>query len=144
MIYPVLHDKYPDLHDKLVLYFEEETDGHKDTACFVLYDFTEQEYFVCGSRHDERGTQYAKFHYYCRSAKTVLDYISFILNPEFSKITYGLYNYHNIFQHNNGMVNYDVLEEKRCTENEVAVYLNMEFSKRPIRKILSMLREIRY
>ncbi len=134
---------YPDLHDKLVLYFEEETDGHKDTACYVLYDLTEQEYFVCGSRHDERGTQYAKFHYYCRSAQTVMDYISFILNSRFSKITYGLYNYHNIFEHHN-MVNYDVLEGKRCTENEVAIYLNMEFSKKSIRKILTMLREIRY
>ena len=134
---------YPDLHDKLVLYLEEENDGYKDTSCFVLYDFTEKEYFICGSRHDEHGTKYVKFHYYCRSRQTVMDYISFILNSKFSKTTYGLYNYHNIFE-DHDMVNYDILEEKRCSKSEVAIYLNMEFSKKSIHRILTMLREIRY
>lgn len=132
-----------DSKDKLVLYFEELSNGIIDTFCYVLYDFTEKEYFICGARHDGCGFQYGKFHFYCRSTETVLDYLAFILNAEESEITYGLYNFRNLFEQSD-IIDLERLEIKKRDTNEIAIFLNQNFKKKRVRKILRMLREIRY
>ena len=74
--------------DRLVLYIEEEYEGQRDTSCYILYDFVEKEYFICGSRLDEAKQEYARFHFYCASRETLLDYMSFITNARDSVLTY--------------------------------------------------------
>ena len=70
-----------DAHDKLVLYLEEEC---KDTYCYVVYDFTEREYFICGSRTTKYDEKYCPFNFYCKSKTTVLEYLQFIFDVAFS------------------------------------------------------------
>ena len=132
-----------DSKDKLVLYFEEESNGKPDTYCYVMYDFTEKEYFLCGARHDSHGYKYGKFHFYCRSSETVLDYLTYILNINSSEITQGLCNFRNLFKYSE-CVDLDILDPKKQDINELAVYVGETFKKRQIKKLLRMLKEIRY
>ena len=69
--------------------------------------------------------------------------MSFITNARDSVLTYGLYNYPNIFG-NNEMVNLDTLETQKNDENEIAVYLKMEFNRKQFRRTLRMLKDVRY
>lgn len=132
-----------DSKDKLVLYFEEIANERPDTYCYVMYDFTEKEYFLCGARHDSEGTKYGKFHFYCRSSETVLDYLTYILNISTSDVTQGLYNFRNLFEHSD-CVDLDILDAKKTDINELSVYIGEKFKTRLIKKLLRMLKEIRY
>jgi hypothetical protein len=134
------------LQDRLVLYIEEDYYGKKDASCYVLYDYVEREYFICGARLDERKTTYSKFHFYCKSIESLLDYIAFIMNARDSRITYGLINYNNIFK-NTELMDFDAFDKRRVEineNNEIAVYVNMDFNKKQIRRLLGVLRDVRY
>lgn len=129
-----------DAHDKLVLYFEDEC---KDTYCYVLYNFAEREYFICGARTNVLNEQYCPFHFYCKSKTTLLEYLKFIFDVAFSRLTYGLYNYYNIFG-NTDYVDLEVLDIKRNDVCEITVYVGTEFKSRIVYNLLKMLKEIRY
>lgn len=129
-----------DAHDKLVLYFENEG---KDAYCYIAYDFTEKEYFICGARIDGYGEQYASFNYYCKSKKTVLEYLKFLFDTDYCKITYGLYNFYNIFGYSD-CVDLELLESKRNYTCEIALYDRTVFKRKTVHNLLKMLKEIRY
>ena len=132
-----------DVHDKLVLFIEETYEGNVDMTCYVLYDVAEREYFVCGARIDDAGCKYTPFHFFCKSKQTLLSYIRFITNANNSRLTYGLYNFNNIFK-NTEYIDYDKLVAKRCESKEVAVYVDMDFNKRQMMDLLIILKEVRY
>ena len=108
-----------------------------------MYDEVEDEYFICGSRVKTLETEYSDFKFYCKSRETVVEYLAFVLNPVDSNVSYGLYNFPDLFVNNN-VIDYQTLEYQRQDENEIAVYLEMAFRRRPIRNLLRMLKEIRY
>jgi len=135
--------------DRLVFYIQEDFTNYTtgkvetDAKCYVLYDELEDEYFICGSRVKSRELEYSDFKFYCKSKETVVDYLAFVLNPVDSNVSYGLYNFPDLFV-NNDVVDYQTLEYQRQDENEIALYLEMSFRRRPIRNLLRMLKEIRY
>ena len=129
-----------DAHDKLVLYFEDEC---KDTYCYILYNFMEREYFICGARTNLLNEKYCPFYFYCKSKTTLLEYLKFIFDVAFSRLTYGLYNFYNIFGHTD-YVDLDVLDIKRNDMSEITVYVGTEFKSRIVYNLLKMLKEIRY
>ena len=135
--------------DRLVFYIQEDftnciTDKvETDTKCYVLYDENEDEYFICGSRVKTKEVEYSDFKFYCKSKETVVEYLAFLLNPVDSNVSYGLYNFPDLFV-NNDVVDYQTLEYQRQDENEIALYLEMTFRRRPILNLLRMLKEIRY
>jgi hypothetical protein len=137
--------------NKLVIYIEEKYEDVKDMSCYVLYDETEKEYFVCGSRRDEAMVNYAQFHFYCKSRDTLVNYIAFIVNASgscISLITYGLYSY-DIFgsddEHEmSQFVSYSRLDKYRSDTNELALYVDMTFSSAKIHDLLNIIREVRY
>jgi hypothetical protein len=135
--------------DRLVFYIQEDftnciTDKvETDTKCYVLYDENEDEYFICGSRVKTKEVEYSDFKFYCKSKETVVEYLAFLLNPVDSNVSYGLYNFPDLFV-NNDVVDYQTLEYQRQDENEIALYLEMTFRRRPILSLLKMLKEIRY
>jgi hypothetical protein len=132
-----------DMHDKLVLFIEEKYDGCVDMSCYVLYDVSEGEYFVCGLRIDNVEFKYAPFHFFCKSKQTLLSYLKFITNANDSLLTYGLFNFNNIFE-NVEYIDYERLEAKRSNLNEIAVYVDMEFNKKQMMEMLVILKEVRY
>jgi hypothetical protein len=132
-----------DMHDKLVLFIEEKYNGCVDMSCYILYDVSEREYFVCGTRSDDTDYKYAPFHFFCKSKQTLASYLKFITNANDSRLTYGLFNFNNIFE-NVEYINYARLEAKRCDSNEIAVYVDMEFNKRQMMELLIILKEVRY
>lgn len=135
--------------DRLVFYIQEDFTNYTtnkietDAKCYILYDEGEDEYFICGSRVRSMETEYSDFKFFCKSKETVVEYLSFILNPVDSNVSYGLYNFPDLFV-NDDVVDYQTLEYQRQDENEIALYLEMPFQKRPIRNLLRMLKEIRY
>lgn len=135
--------------DRLVFYIQEDFANYStdkietDTKCYVLYDEVEDEYFICGSRVKSKELEYSDFKFYCKSKETVIDYLAFVLNPVDSNVSYGLYNFPDLFV-NNDVVDYQTLEYQRQDENEITIYLEMVFRRRPIRNLLRMLKEIRY
>ena len=139
--------------NKLVIYIEEKYENVKDMSCYVLYDETEKEYFVCGSRRDEAMVNYAQFHFYCKSRDTLVNFIAFIVNargksPFTSLITYGLYSY-DIFgsddEHEmSQFVSYSRLDKYRSDTNEIALYVDMTFNRGKIHDLLNIIREVRY
>ena len=132
-----------DMHDKLVLFIQEKYSGCVDMSCYVLFDVSEREYFVCGTRLDIVDFKYAPFHFFCKSKQTLLSYLKFITNANDSLLTYGLYNFNNIFE-NEKYIDYERLEAKRSDLNEIAVYVDMEFDKKQMMELLVILKEIRY
>lgn len=136
--------------DRLVFYIQEDLKNHitncveTDSKCYVLYDELAKEYFICGSRIKTCETEYSDFKFYCKSKETVLDYLTFILNPNNSNVSYGLYNFPDLFVDDDTVVDYYTLEYQRQDENEIALYLEMDFQKPQIRNLLRMLKEIRY
>ena len=140
--------------DRLVFYIQEDFKNYitdkveTDAKCYVLYDEVANEYFICGSRVRTRETEYSDFKFYCKSKETVLEYLAFVLNPIDSNVSYGLYNFPDLFADNDTetdtVVDYYTLEYQRQDENEIAIYLEMAFQKKPIRNLLRMLKEIRY
>ena len=135
--------------DRLVFYIQEDFVNYStdkietDTKCYVLYDEVEDEYFICGSRVKSKELEYSDFKFYCKSRETVVEYLAFILNPVDSNVSYGLYNFPDLFV-NDDIVDYQTLEYQRQDENEIAIYLEMVFRRRPILNLLKMLKEIRY
>jgi len=130
-----------DAHDKLVLYFEDES---KDTYCYILYNFVEREYFICGARTNYvLNEQYCPFNFYCKSKKTLLEYLKFIFDVAFARLTYGLYNFYNIFG-DRDYVNLKVLDIKRNDETEITAYVGATFKPELVYNLLKMLKEIRY
>jgi hypothetical protein len=136
--------------DRLVFYIQEDFTNYTtnkvetDAKCYILYDEVDDEYFICGSRVRSMETEYSDFKFFCKSKETVVEYLTFILNPvDSSNVSYGLYNFPDLFV-NNDTVDYQTLEYQRQDENEIALYLEMPFRKRPIRNLLRMLKEIRY
>lgn len=135
--------------DRLVFYIQEDFTNYTtnkvetDAKCYILYDEVDDEYFICGSRVRSMETEYSDFKFFCKSKETVVEYLTFILNPVDSNVSYGLYNFPDLFV-NNDIVDYQTLEYQRQDENEIALYLEMPFRKRPIRNLLRMLKEIRY
>jgi len=136
--------------DRLVFYIQEDFTNYTtnkietDAKCYILYDEVEDEYFICGSRVRSMETEYSDFKFYCKSKETVVEYLTFILNPVDSNVSYGLYNFPDLFVNDDDVVDYQTLEYQRQDENEIALYLEMPFRKRPIRNLLRMLKEIRY
>ena len=131
------------MHDKLVLFIQEKYCGCVDMSCYVLYDVSDGEYFICGTRLDNVEFKYAPFHFFCKSKQTLLSYLKFITNANDSRLTYGLFNFNNIFE-NVEYINYERLEAKRSDLNEIAVYVDMEFDKRQMMELLVILKEVRY
>jgi hypothetical protein len=129
--------------DRLVLYLEEVCDGEVDTRCYVLYDEIEREYFVCGSRLDSDSVRYGEFKFYCKSKRDLLHYLEFVLNVEHGSLTFGLYNYADLF-YNHEVVDYNVLEEGRTLLNEITMYLDMTYDYKQIKRLLKMLKSLRY
>ena len=130
-----------DAHDKLVIYMEESYDGIGDMKCYVLYDMSEHSYFICGSRMCDSSKQYNPFHFFCKSKTTLLKYIKFIVNADDSRLTYGLFNFNNIFK-NAEYINYDILETMRQDASEIAVYTDMAFDKKSIKNLLEVIKEV--
>ncbi len=131
-------------NDKLVLFIEEEYEGSVDMTCYVLYDHTECEYFVCGQRLDELKYMYSTFHFYCKSRKSLLRYIRFIVNADDSKITYGLFNFNGLFRPNNERVDYPLLDSLRSNYNEIAVYNKMDYKEDVMSDLLRVIKDVRY
>ena len=129
-----------DAHDKLVLYFEDEG---KDTYCYILYNFVEREYFICGARTNVLNEQYCPFNFYCKSKTTLLEYLKFIFDVAFARMTYGLYNFYNIFG-NRDYIDLQVLDSKRNDLYEVTIYNGTDFKSNIVYNLLKMLKEIRY
>ena len=129
-----------DAHDKLVLHFEDEC---KDTYCYVLYDFVEREYFICGARTNLLNEQYCPINFYCKSKTTVLEYLKFTFDVAFSRLTYGLYNFYNIFGDTDN-VDLEVLNIKRTNQTEITVYVGTDFKSKTVYNLLKMLKKIRY
>ena len=129
--------------DKLVLFLEEEYEGSVDMTCYIAYHHIEKEYFVCGQRLDELQHKYSTFHFYCKSRKSLLKYIRFIVNADDSKLTYGLFNFNGMFRERE-YVDYDVLDSMRSNYNEVAVYNRMEYDNDIMRDLLVVLKDVRY
>jgi len=121
---------------------EEEYEGSVDMTCYVVYDATEEEYFICGQRVDDLSYKYAPYHFYCKSKRSLLKYIRFITNAEDSRLTYGLFNFSGIYLEE--VVDYGVLDKMRGDYNEVALYVKMEFDKNIIRDLLDVLKDVRY
>ena len=136
-------DQWTQTQDRLVLYLEEVYDGEPDAKCYVVFDETEKEYFVCGSRLDVNNQTYGDYKFYCYSEHVLLDYLQFVLNADSSMLNYGLYNYQDIFSDTN-MIDYSFLDTHRTVQNEIVVYVESNFKKKQLAKILVMLRKIRY
>lgn len=129
-----------DAHDKLVLYFEDEG---KDTYCYILYNFVEREYFICGARTNVLNEQYCPFNFYCKSKTTMLEYLKFIFDVAFARMTYGLYNFYNIFG-DRDYIDLQVLDSKRNDLYEITIYNGTDFKSKIVYNLLKMLKEIRY
>jgi hypothetical protein len=129
-----------DAHDKLVLYFADEC---KDTYCYILYNFAEREYFICGARITRLGEQYCPFNFYCKSKTTLLNYLKFVFDVAFARMTYGLYNFYNIFG-DAECINLEILDYKRNEMCELTVYVDTDFKDKTVYNLLKMLKEIRY
>jgi hypothetical protein len=129
-----------DAHDKLVLYFE---DDGKDTYCYVAYDFTEKEYFICGARTTKNDENYCPFNFYCKSKTTLLEYLKFIFEVAFCRLTYGLYNFYNIFE-GGDCVDLELLDNRRNETCEISIYFETDFNAKKVYNLLKMLKEIRY
>ena len=124
-----------DAHDKLVLYFEDEC-----KYCYVAYDFTEKEYFICGTRTNSYN---CPFNFYCKSKTTVLEYLTFLFDVAFFELKYGLYNFYNIFGESD-CVDLELLDNKRNDTCEIAIFTGTVFKPKKVYNLLKMLKDIRY
>jgi len=107
--------------DKLVLYFEEdseldqEEDGFSELRCYIMYDQYEKEYFVTGKKQDDSSED---FRFYCKSIKDTYTFLTHIVD-NCSKINLSLFNFSNIPNDDDNNENYYSLEgysEKEGTE----------------------------
>jgi hypothetical protein len=134
-------------NDRNVLYIEElyeNSDPNKfDMRCYVIYDETQGEYFVTGSRRLHMYETYGNFKFYCKSKTTLTEYLGFIVNSQQSKINYGLFNCVNLFNERD-YVTFDTLENARINCAELAFYMGMSFKPTKIQTLLKILEQVRY
>jgi hypothetical protein len=134
-------------NDRNVLYIEElydNTNTNKfDMRCYVIYDETQDEYFVTGSRRLHMYETYGNFKFYCKSKTTLTEYLGFIMNSQQSKINYGLFNCVNLFNERD-YVTFDTLENARINCAELAFYMGMSFKPKKIQTLLKILEQVRY
>ena len=134
-------------NDRLVLYIEEcyyeNSKMNVDTRCYILYDELEEEYFVTGNRLSTSREVYAEFKFYCKSRQNLLNYLSIILNTGETVLNYGLFNYKDLF-YNNDMVDFQILNESRDDDCEIAFYFEADYSFTRMKKLLTTLKYVRY
>lgn len=133
--------------DRLVLYIEE-TDYNNskievDTRCYILFDELEQEYFVCGSRMTSENNPYAEFKFYCKSRHDLYEYLSFVMNFSEHEVNVGFFNYVDLFE-NHDKVDFNVLNNARSEDHEIAFYFGTNLKRRNMISLLSSLKYVRY
>jgi hypothetical protein len=136
-------------NDRLVLYVEESCDNESgkqdiDMRCYILYDEYEGEYYICGSRKKTPDECYGDFKFFCKSKQSLMDYMAFILNVNDSKVRYGLFNYTKLFEDSSSYQDFDTLENSKLECSEIAFYYESQFKYKHVKKLLDMLKNVRY
>jgi hypothetical protein len=128
--------------DCLILKMQEYVDGELDTTLFILYDKNEGYYLVTGKRSELFGKPSSvPYSFQCEYASDLIDLITFVICKK-SKISYTLYNYHDL-PNDSRDIDYDYLKELNgMVEYELAGYDNKKYNKKEILKYLRMLRNV--
>lgn len=140
-------------YDNLVLKLEEvDSDSNRIlTSCYVAYDHTEAEYYVCGKKHGNAGWEDFKF--YCKKKNHMVEFLRYIIGDVTvscaPKINHILYNYKNLDlngdeEHSKDFIDYYVFEEQEDANSELAGYNGVRFNKRWLLPLLKMLKNLRY
>jgi len=130
-------------NDKLVFYFEEKNEDSKiDMQLFVVFDESEQEYYITGARNSKK-IDYSQFKFYCKKLNNVVEYISCIVDP-YARFNYTLYNFANLYYHED--IDFYLLEQKKQKENEIIGYDERNYKKfmRILKPMLKNLKNVRY
>lgn len=133
--------------DKLVLKLEEtsEETGDIQLKCYVVYDHTEDEYFICGKNQSTDGLrEFEDFKFYCKTRKRVTSFLKYLLSSTDAsgKINHVLYNYKYLDEYD--CVDYWVLEDQEDSQCELAGYDGANFSKSWLSPLLKTLKHVRY
>lgn len=128
---------YPDsdmqYYSKMVLCVEEYknpekeyTDSNIDMRVYVYYN--NNKYIIYGKRHETKksiqkknGPKYVPFYFECEKKKEMISFIQFITDPD-TKVTIGLYNYNNMFDHE---ICYEYFEQQQDRYYEIIVFDNV-------------------
>jgi hypothetical protein len=151
-------DKTPPIftNDTLVLCFEEVDCDTKniDMVCYVLYDQTEREYYICGKRQDATNNKkktiavYNDFKFYCKSSKHVIKMLKSIMDTENNGVNHVMYNYKDIYYDDDCVeheyLDYNTLYESQDDQKEICAYDGIEFKKSYVKDLLTTLKHVRY
>ena len=128
--------------DKLVLKLDEvSSDSMILRTCYVVYDHTEGEYFVCGV-NVEIGNSNEDFKFYCKTRKHVVAFLKYLLSAEDATINHVLYNYKYLDECE--YVDYWMLSEQCDPNCELSGYNGADFSKSWLSPLLKTLKHVRY
>jgi hypothetical protein len=155
-------DSYTDdfMQDKLVLCLytlnmnKVLEDDVTDCTCFVLYDESEEEYFLCGKRtyvnleEDQEDDDYFSFKFFCKSRSSVIDMLASVLDVNNNTVNVELYNYTDIYTKEDGTeykyLDYDALMDNYDVRKELMRFDEIEFDEVSIRQMLKMIKHVRY
>ena len=72
----------------------------------------------------------------------MLEYLKFIFDVAFARMTYGLYNFYNVFG-DRDYVDLQVLDSKRNDLYEITIYNGTDFKSKIVYNLLKMLKEMK-
>lgn len=133
--------------DKLVLKLEEiDVDTQRlRVKCFVVYDQTEREYFICGKAQKlEDQEEPEDFKFYCKKRKHVIEFLNYIFqSPEKTEnLNHVLYNFKYLDEYD--CVDFWVLEDQENASCELTGYDGADFNKSWLSPLLKTLKHVRY
>ena len=129
-------------------------DDVTDCTCFVLYDESEEEYFLCGKRtyvnleEDQEDDDYFSFKFFCKSRSSVINMLASVLDVNNNTVNVELYNYTDIYTKEDGTeykyLDYDALMDNYDVRKELMRFDEIEFDEVSIRQMLKMIKHVRY
>ncbi len=130
----------------LVMYFGEidSESGLVDMRCYVFYDQSEEEYFICGKRTTQSETEFSDFKLFCKHRKGVLDLLSNIMDTRHNLVDYTLYNFKDLFCSYDVDIDFDFLNSKRDIKDEINGFDNIVYDEVDTKTVLSIIKQARY
>ena len=140
---------YSESSNKLVLKLEE-ADADDDATivkkCYVIYDHSEGEYFICGMNFpSDCDSQTDDYKFYCKKRKNVASFLKYLLAGEDTKINHVLCNYKGMYDFVRPCdVDYYVFEEHDNVACELTGYDGAGYSGDWLLPLLKTLKHVRY
>lgn len=107
-----------------------------DTTLYILYDKSYNAFVIRGKRAGEWQTH----SFYCDTLKDCADFVSTVICQR-NLWNYTLYNFDNLLIESDE-ITYGYLEELSTNERELTGYNNLEYSRKELKKMLRILRNV--